>query len=161
MANQANICLCLSLDWTWHKVKWPRGQIGVGFRGRESQTGPETRAVLVIGWSSAHLVQCEPMNLVGHGLKHDSKQVYLIIAYTGRRSPVLYKGVKGVNGAACPLEAGPAENGGLSASSLPLSIEYPARLTDKRQRSLCTKLVANQAYICLCLSPDRTWHKVK
>ena len=45
--------------------------------------------------------------------------------WTAKSSAI--QGVKDVNNAACPLEGSPAETGGLSASSLPLSIDSPAR----------------------------------
>ena len=54
----------------------------------------------------------------------------LIIAQTGQQGPVLFKGDKGINDAAHPSEGGPAEAGGLSASSLPLGIDRPARMLD-------------------------------
>ena len=44
---------------------------------------------------------------------------------------MLYKGDKGVNDTACPLEVGPAEAGSLSASNLPLvSIPHSAQIPD-------------------------------
>ena len=52
------ICFCLPPDRIWHKVKWPEGRIIVRVMGGESPAG--------LCWSSAHLVQCEPMSLAGH-----------------------------------------------------------------------------------------------
>ena len=43
--------------------------------------------------------------------------------------PVLYKGDKGINDAACPPKGGPPEVNSLSASSLLLSIFRPAWMT--------------------------------
>ena len=70
------------------------------------------------------------MCLAGLGPKSGSRYICLIIAWTGQKGPVQYKGVKDVNDAARPLEGGPANVGGFSASSLPLvSIPRPARMT--------------------------------
>ena len=57
--------------------------------------------------------------------------VCLIIAETGPRDPVLYKGDRGVSDAARPPEGGLAEAVDLSASSLPGSIDRPARTPDR------------------------------
>ena len=45
---------------------------------------------------------------------------------------MLYKGDKGVNDAARPPEGGPAEVGGLSASSLPLQDNVPSDTNAKK-----------------------------
>ena len=66
------------------------------------------------------------MSLAGHRPKFGS-------------SHVLYKGDKGVNDAASPLEGGPAEVGGLLVSSLPVNIDRPARMADSTLKSFCTK----------------------
>ena len=52
---------------------------------------------------------------------------------------MLYKGDDGVSDAARSSEDGPTEAGDLSASSLPLSIDRPARILDDQLKSLCTK----------------------
>ena len=78
------------------------------------------------------------MSLAGHGPKHGSRHRCLIIASTEQRGPVLSKGVKVINNAALPPEGGPAEVGGLSASSLPWSIDRLARMPDSPLKSLCT-----------------------
>ena len=70
------------------------------------------------------------MNLAGHGPKYVSKHVCLIITWTGQQGPVLYKGDEGVSDAARPPEGDPTEVGGLSASSLPWSIDRPAWMQD-------------------------------
>ena len=49
------------------------------------------------------------------------------------------KSDKGVIDAARPTEGGPAEAGGLSTSSLPWSIDHPARMLDSPQQNLYTK----------------------
>ena len=58
------------------------------------------------------------MSLVGPGPKSGSRHICLIRASTGKQDPVLYKGDKGINDAACPPKGGPAKAKGLSASSL-------------------------------------------
>ena len=64
------------------------------------------------------------MSLDGLGLKSGSRNLCLIIAWTGQQGPVLYKGDKGVNVAARPLEGSPAK-----ALSLQLiSIPHPTRI---------------------------------
>ena len=63
------------------------------------------------------------MSLAGHEPKSGSRNVCLIIAKTGSRGPVLYKGDKGVNDTARPSERDLAEPGGLSTSCLPWSID--------------------------------------
>ena len=73
---------------------------------------------------------------------------------------MLYEDDKGINDAARPPEGGPAEAGDLSASSLPLNIECLARMPDSPLKASVLSTVANQADICLCFPPDRTWHKV-
>ena len=65
------------------------------------------------------------MSLAGLGPKTGSRHVCLIITETGQKGPVLYKEDKGVNVAARPTEAGD-----LFASSLPWSINRPARMPD-------------------------------
>ena len=59
------------------------------------------------------------MSQGGLGPKSGSRHVSLVIASTGQQGLLLYKGAKGVNDAAHSPEGGPAEAGGLSASSLP------------------------------------------
>ena len=52
---------------------------------------------------------------------------------------MLFKGDKYVNAAARLLGSGPAEAGGLSASSLPGSADRQARMLDSLLKSLCAK----------------------
>ena len=49
------------------------------------------------------------------------------------------RGTKSVNDAAGPPESGPAETRGLSTSSLPWSVDRPARMPDSPVKNLCTK----------------------
>ena len=58
------------------------------------------------------------MNLTVLGPKSGSRIKCLIIAFTGSRGPVLYKGDKGVSDASRPPEGGTAETEGLLTSSL-------------------------------------------
>ena len=77
------------------------------------------------------VAKCEPMSRAGHGPKHGSRHGRQIIAKTGQRGPVLYKGV---NNAAHLPEGGLDEARGLPTSSLPLMDNAPsdtdARLLD-------------------------------
>ena len=82
------------------------------------------------------------MSLAGLGIKSGPRNVCLLIASTGQQGQVLYKGDKGVNVAARPLEGGLAEAGGLSASNLPLiSIPHPARMPDDSAKARWIELL--------------------
>ena len=56
------------------------------------------------------------MRLARHGPKSGSSHECLIIALIWQQGPVLYKGDKGVNDAACPSEDGPTETGGVKSA---------------------------------------------
>ena len=47
LPHRRNICLWLSSDRNWRKIKWPEGRIIVGFRGGEGRTQAEARALQV------------------------------------------------------------------------------------------------------------------
>ena len=132
------IFLCLSLDRTWQKVKWPKGQIIAGIRG-EARSRAETRTLL--DYVGHRPTECNValLSLAGRGHNHGTRHGCLIIAEKGQRSPVRYKSDKGV------------EVGALPASSLPL-LDNTGWGQSPWQ--------INAVDICLCLSPDRTWHKV-
>ena len=59
-----------------------------------------------------------------------SRHAFLIITQTGQQRPLLYKGDKSVSVAACSPEGGAAGAESLLASSLPWSIDRPARIPD-------------------------------
>ena len=55
-----------------------------------------------------------------------------------------YNVVKGINNTVYTPEGAPTEAGNISASTLLLSIDRPARMQDRKQKNLCAKQVANQ-----------------
>ena len=128
------ICLCLPPDRTWHKVNEPK----VDYSGdlEERKVGHEPR--LEPCWTKLVIdPQCNVglMILAGLGPKSGFRHVCLIIGWTGQQSPVQYKSDKGVNDAARP-PGSLAEARGLLASSLPWSIDRPARMPDSPLKRL-------------------------
>ena len=103
--------------------QWPEDRFLVGVKRGGGRARAETRVLL--NYAGHRFPKCNMslMSLAGHALKRESRHGCLMIVETGPWNPVLYRGD---NNAARPPEAGRAEAGGHSASSLPLTSSHGA-----------------------------------
>ena len=78
------------------------------------------------------------MSLAGHGPKSGSRNICLIRANWTATSSAM-QGWQKCQWCSSPPEGGLVEAGGVSASSLPLSVDRPEQMLDNPLKSLCAK----------------------
>ena len=90
-------------------------------------------------WQSANLVQCEPdePSWTWTQIWGQARMPDYSLNWTARSTAI--QGWQSVNEAARLPESNPVEAGRLSASSLPLNIDHPARMPDSSLKILSAK----------------------
>ena len=150
----------------------PQGQIIVRINGGEGRAQDAARALLYSTGHRPSKCNVGQVSLDGHGHKYGSKHEYLIIAWTGQRSPMLYKSEKEVNGAARQPKSGPAK---ARVFRPPVCLRWAMPQETRTQESPSKKQAGGKAngkinvvsliseartIIYLCLRPEKTWHQI-